>query len=384
MVHFLSPLAISVAILASLGLGHPGHDVKQEAAERAEFLKRAPAQSRSLAQCASTLKARGEPASRERTDQFLFQFIVRPTDRLDTQYLKARDVDSVLDTDHHSNLTGVNPSTDPSVLFASGGTCIVQPEVTQGPYYIAGELIRRNVVEGQTGVPLFMDIQLIDTNTCEPLPNIYTDIWHCNATGVYSGVVASGNGNTNDESNLNTTFLRGVQPSGDDGVVRFESIFPGHYTGRTVHIHVVTHPANETKILPNGTIAGVYDGHSSHVGQIFFDQDLITEVEKTSPYSSNTQSLTENSDDSILETEADTTDPLMEYVLLGDSVSDGIFAWISIGVNSLRDDSLSPEGYWTEDGGEVNDDFEMNMAGMGDIAGAVPSSSASASATASA
>lgn len=47
---------------------------------------------------------------------------------------------------------------------------------------IAGELIRRNVVEDQTGVPLFMDIQLIDTNTCEPLPNIYTDIWHCNAT----------------------------------------------------------------------------------------------------------------------------------------------------------------------------------------------------------
>lgn len=47
---------------------------------------------------------------------------------------------------------------------------------------IAGELIRRNVAEDQAGVPLFMDIQLIDTNTCEPLPNIYTDIWHCNAT----------------------------------------------------------------------------------------------------------------------------------------------------------------------------------------------------------
>ncbi|GLA19692.1 hypothetical protein AnigIFM62618_007811 [Aspergillus niger] len=384
MVHFLSPLAISVAMLASLGLGHPGHDVKQEAAERAAFLKRAPAQSRSLAQCASTLKARGVEEGNVARRANALQNLRRERGLTNTQYLKARDVDSVLDTDHHSNLTGVNPSTDPSVLFASGGTCIVQPEVTQGPYYIAGELIRRNVVEDQTGVPLFMDIQLIDTKTCEPLPNIYTDIWHCNATGVYSGVVASGNGNTNDESNLNTTFLRGVQPSGDDGVVRFESIFPGHYTGRTVHIHVVTHPANETKILPNGTIAGVYNGHSSHVGQIFFDQDLITEVEKTSPYSSNTQSLTENSDDSILETEADTTDPLMEYVLLGDSVSDGIFAWISIGVNSLRDDTLSPEGYWTEDGGEVNDDFELNMAGMGDIAGAVPSSSASASATASA
>lgn len=27
-----------------------------------------------------------------------------------------------------------------------------------------------------------MDIQLIDTNTCDPLPDIYTDLWHCNAT----------------------------------------------------------------------------------------------------------------------------------------------------------------------------------------------------------
>jgi hypothetical protein len=130
---------------------------------------------------------------------------------------------------------------------------------------------------------------------------------------------------------------------------------------------VVTHPANETKILPNGTIAGMYDGHSSHVGQIFFDQDLITEVEKNTPYSTNTQALTENSNDDILATEADTTDPFVEYVLLGDDVSDGIFAWISIAVNSTRDDSLSPEGFWTEDGAEINDNFSMNMAGMGSL-----------------
>ena len=50
------------------------------------------------------------------------------------RYLKARDLDSVLATDHHSKLTHVDPSTDPHVLFSSEGTCIVQPEVTQGPY----------------------------------------------------------------------------------------------------------------------------------------------------------------------------------------------------------------------------------------------------------
>ncbi|KAE8318470.1 Intradiol ring-cleavage dioxygenase [Aspergillus transmontanensis] len=382
MVQLASTLTIGLASIAGIVSAHPGHNVEAEAAERANFLQKAPIQSRSLAHCATSLKARGvenlNVARRENAVQLL-----RRERGLDTgaRYLKARDLDSVLATDHHSNLTHVDPSTDPRVLFGSEGTCIVQPEVTQGPYYIAGELIRKNVAEDQQGVPLFMDIQLIDTNTCEPLPEIYTDIWHCNATGVYSGVVASGNGNSNDASNLNTTFLRGVQSSGHDGVVRFESIFPGHYTGRAVHIHVVTHPANETKILPNGTIAGMYDGHSSHVGQIFFDQDLISEVEKNTPYSTNTQELTENADDSILSTEADTTDPFMEYILLGDDVSDGIFAWISIGIDAKRDDSLSPEGYWTETGGEVNDNFSMNMAGMGDLpTGAVSSAAPSASA----
>jgi protocatechuate 3,4-dioxygenase beta subunit len=49
--------------------------------------------------------------------------------------------------------------------------------------------------------------------------------------------VAGGNGDTSDEDNINATFLRGIQASDEDGVVRFESIFPGHYTGRTHHIH---------------------------------------------------------------------------------------------------------------------------------------------------
>lgn len=119
-----------------------------------------------------------------------------------------------------------------------------------------------------------MDIQVIDTNTCNPLPNIYMDIWHCNATvsfshhpfipalcllieprpltpalqGVYSGVQASGNGDESDATNLDATFLRGIQPSNKEGIVQFESIFPGHYTGRATHIHgtfTLTKPINQ-------------------------------------------------------------------------------------------------------------------------------------------
>lgn len=65
---------------------------------------------------------------------------------------------------------------------------------------VTGELIRQNIVEDQAGVPLYMDIQLIDTNTCDPLPNIYTDLWHCNATVCHSSI--------HDLSRLDLTILK--------------------------------------------------------------------------------------------------------------------------------------------------------------------------------
>jgi hypothetical protein len=33
-------------------------------------------------------------------------------------------------------------------------TCLTSPEVTEGPYYLHGDLLRTDVSEGQAGVPL--------------------------------------------------------------------------------------------------------------------------------------------------------------------------------------------------------------------------------------
>ncbi|KAJ6021203.1 hypothetical protein N7540_006707 [Penicillium herquei] len=370
MVQFTSVLALGLMGFASVASAHPGHDVKAEAAERSAFLKNSNVQSRSLAQCASKLKARGlESRNVARRELAVEQIRNRRGLKNNGRFLKARDLDTELNTSHHSNLTSVDQSTDPSVLFGSESTCILGPDVTQGPYYVTGELIREDIVESQAGVPLYMDIQIIDTNTCEPLPNIYTDIWHCNATGVYSGVQASGNGDQSDATNLDATFLRGIQPSDDEGIVQFDSIFPGHYTGRATHIHgtlfliVLTHAVNETTVLANDTITGLYTAHSSHVGQLFFDQDLISTVEATSPYSTNTQDLTTNADDSILAEEADTIDPFMQYVLLGDDVSDGVFAWITVGIDATEDSDITPAAYYTENGGVENENSGMGMGG---------------------
>uniref|UniRef100_H3H631 Pectate lyase n=1 Tax=Phytophthora ramorum TaxID=164328 RepID=H3H631_PHYRM len=45
----------------------------------------------------------------------------------------------------------------------------LEPEVTQGPYYVNGELVRSDVREDQEGVDLYADVQIIDVNTCEPV-----------------------------------------------------------------------------------------------------------------------------------------------------------------------------------------------------------------------
>lgn len=201
----------------------------------------------------------------------------------------------------------------------------------------------------------------------EPVPDVFLDFWHCNSTGVYSGVIANGNGNSNDESNLDTTFLRGLRKSDSLGVTSVHTLFPGHYTGRATHIHVLSHPANETTVNKNNnTISGLYTSNSSHVGQIFFDQDLISRVEETESYTPNEQELTTNAEDGILLQELnDNIDPFVEYVLLGEDVSDGIFAWISLVIDSSESTSVTAAAYYTEEGGVENENAGMGMGGPG-------------------
>lgn len=63
-------------------------------------------------------------------------------------------------------------------------------------------------------------------------------------------------------------------------------------------MHVVAHIGGT--VLPNGTYTG---GKVSHIGQVFFDQSLITKVEALPPYNTNTQRLTTNSADRVVAAE---------------------------------------------------------------------------------
>ncbi len=85
---------------------------------------------------------------------------------------------------------GTSSAGDASVLDAAA--CTLTPEQEQGPYYVPLEQIRSDVTGNsagggvQPGVPLSLQITLVDSSTCQPVANAAVDIWHCNAEGVYS------------------------------------------------------------------------------------------------------------------------------------------------------------------------------------------------------
>ncbi|KAK1487213.1 hypothetical protein CCUS01_03557 [Colletotrichum cuscutae] len=373
-----STVASGLALLSG-AVAHPGHDLTKEIAERRAFLstiKRS-----NLAHCADKLAARGVTARN----------VARRSAQLNQARQKRnikRDADTVLAESHNSTDLGYTLNTDAATLFSGNNSCVLTPEVTQGPYYVSGEYVRRNIIEEQEGVDIVLDYQVIDVDTCEPVPNVYLEMWHCNSTGVYSGIVASGNGDSSDDTNIDKTWLRGIQETDSDGVAQFESIFPGHYTSRATHIHLMVH--QNATLYSNNTLGNVIT--ASHVGQTFFDQDLISAVEAFAPYNTNTQELTTNADDSILSEEAatDGVDPVMEYTLLGDSITDGLFAWMAFGINTTQAQTITPAASLYAEGGVANSNSGGGAGGAGGsppngtAPGGAPGASSSSVATTSA
>jgi hypothetical protein len=158
----------------------------------------------------------------------------------------------------------------------SGGTaqadCVLSKEATEGPYWVANHLTRRNITDGRTGMPLRLRLKVLDASTCKPIKGANVELWHADAGGVYSGV----QGNTK-------SFLRGHQVSDSSGVVIFDTIYPGWYSGRTPHIHIK---------VPVGS-GYVY------TGQLFFADTISSRIYRTRRYRSHGQADTTNGADSI-------------------------------------------------------------------------------------
>jgi protocatechuate 3,4-dioxygenase beta subunit len=161
----------------------------------------------------------------------------------------------------------------PAGVATGAVTCLLTPELTEGPYYVANEQVRRNITEGRPGTQLTLRLAVVDASSCKAIKGAAVDVWHCDALGVYSGV----------QNQLGKTFMRGIQKTDAKGIAVFQTLYPGWYTGRAVHIHVKVH----------------IGGNVVHTGQLFFPDTTTDAAYKAAPYNTRGARNTRNAADSI-------------------------------------------------------------------------------------
>jgi protocatechuate 3,4-dioxygenase beta subunit len=165
-------------------------------------------------------------------------------------------------------------SASPAGVASGAVACVLTPEQTEGPYYIAGEKLHRDITEGKPGVPLLLRLKVVDASTCRPIKGAAVDIWHADTLGVYSGFGAGAR---------SRTFMRGVRRTDRNGLARFRTVYPGWYQGRTVHIHVKVHVA----------------GNVVHTGQLYFSDRITDRVFRRKPFSRRPSRSTRNANDFV-------------------------------------------------------------------------------------
>lgn len=168
-------------------------------------------------------------------------------------------------------------------------TCVASPEQTEGPYFVDEKLNRPDIrsdptdgtVRDGVALTLTLVVSSVARGKCAPLAGALVDLWHCDAAGNYSGVKDLW-GNT-----VGKKFLRGYQVTDAGGGVRFTTIYPGWYHGRTAHLHFKV----------RGT-AGTKRGYE-FTSQLYFDDALSDRIYSRHPYSRNGKRVLRNNADGI-------------------------------------------------------------------------------------
>jgi protocatechuate 3,4-dioxygenase beta subunit len=145
-------------------------------------------------------------------------------------------------------------------LADSAGSCTLTPASLEGPFYLPLDLLRSDISEGRTGYDLDLVFKVVRASDCQPIAGAVVDVWHGTSIGRYSGIAAQGS--------AGQTFLRGIQVTPTNGVVRFHTIFPGWYPGAATHVHVKVFPTPTTELTT----------------QLFFGESLVRIVQALPGY----------------------------------------------------------------------------------------------------
>ena len=192
--------------------------------------------------------------------------------------------------------------------------CVLTPEETEGPFVLdlsdQPELVRREITEGRPGVPLSVSLTVLGVGrSCAPLANARVDIWHTDHHGVYSGFDQPG------ADTAGETFMRGIQMTDRNGVVTFDTVYPGWYEGRATHIHYQV-------FRDDGLVT---------TSQLAFPDDITRTVYASTLYRSRGQneSVPTTADDSLF---ADGTEG--EVLAVTGGIDEGFRGTLSVGVRT--------------------------------------------------
>lgn len=154
-------LTVLFAFTAPFVSAHPGPhhlQTRSEIARRAELSKRCPGQ-------AATFNALRQKRAVEKRS------ILSPHGSLAPRGINGTNVTIYTESPHYDTI--------------QNDTCVLAPEIYAGPYlWPRSQTLRQDMSEDQAGVPLYLDIGVLNVNTCEPLPEVLVDLWHCNAVSV--------------------------------------------------------------------------------------------------------------------------------------------------------------------------------------------------------
>ncbi|OJW72148.1 MAG: hypothetical protein BGO57_00780 [Sphingomonadales bacterium 63-6] len=166
---------------------------------------------------------------------------------------------------------------------AGGETCLLTPTEIRGPFPADGTntggqtlsvfgqqgLVREDIrgsfagMEGEApGVRLDCAIRLVSAQGCAPLAGRALYLWQCDAAGDYSLY-----------NRRDVNWLRGMQASDAEGIVRFTTIIPGCYGGRAPHVHIEAFDSLESATSDHASLL---------VSQLAFTEEECARVYETS------------------------------------------------------------------------------------------------------
>ncbi|KAL0578005.1 hypothetical protein V5O48_003986 [Marasmius crinis-equi] len=183
-------------------------------------------------------------------------------------------------------------------------TCVLSPDVPK-VNYVANAPVRQDITDGQTGLPLTLDIGVMDVTTCQPMSSAMVEVWGPNALGNYS-----------------PTALRGSFQTTSSGIAEFQTVFPGFSSDGANHLNIAVHQSSSLS------------SPTAHTGQIFFTDRWTDVVSMTAAYTGNTHNRILNAQDpSYAAANKAGYSAIVDIESIQDDWPTGVVGYITVGVN---------------------------------------------------